>query len=65
MKTIQEALLLENPEEIKREIEERQSLSRQMVGWLYPSVLADETDKLSDRLAEIRTPVQRKVVWQG
>jgi len=33
--------------QIEEQIRVRQELAKQMVGWLYPSVLADEIDELA------------------
>ena len=53
MKTIEEALLLNNTDEIESEILERHNLIEQMVGNLYPSILYGEIDKLTSRRWEI------------
>lgn len=35
---------------LEKEIKSRQELMKQMVGWLYPKILADEIIQLHERL---------------
>lgn len=35
---------------LEKEIKKRRELLNQMVGWLYPAILADEITQLSERL---------------
>lgn len=56
---LQDALKLppRSPELLK-EIEDRKSLIREMVGWLYPSILSDEIRALGSRYWE---PVESQI----
>ena len=47
MKTLEEAKKLD-PEQILVEIQERRTLIRDMVGWLYPSILSGEIQQLHE-----------------
>jgi len=54
MKEIKEALKLTSISEIEIEIEERIDLVNQMVGNLYPHVIADENKQLRERIADLK-----------
>jgi len=47
------ALTLMGPDAIRRRIDELRALQNQSVGWLYPSILADEIAELWDLLRRI------------
>lgn len=53
MKPISEAILLEDPVQLYAEYHAREELSHQMVGSLYPSILADEMGRLVERCIEL------------
>ena len=53
MRPIKEALELIDPEAILEEVAVRRSLIRDMVGWLYPSILRGEIEKLLTRYYEL------------
>jgi len=41
--------------ELRREIKEREGLLNQMVGWLYPSILESEIEKIEALINETDT----------
>jgi hypothetical protein len=49
MRSINEALALTDPTEVLKEIRIRRDLRNQMVGSLYPSILADEAGRLLEQ----------------
>lgn len=53
MTPIEDALKLTDPDDIVREIVARKKLRGQMVGQLYPGVLAEEIDALVARFDEV------------
>ncbi len=54
---IKKALLLKSREEIIEQINIRNDHIANMVGWLYPSILKSDIEKLYKRLKEIDDPV--------
>ena len=53
MDPITKVLESDDPEELKAALRERQALRGQLVGQLYPSILADEEEKIRKRLEEL------------
>jgi hypothetical protein len=51
--TVDQALELTDPNKVIEQIRARQKLRRQMVGGLYPGILADEEIKLQDHITEL------------
>jgi hypothetical protein len=49
-----EALALEDEDKLIKEIETRKLLRGEMVGWLYPSILEEQINRLITRLRYLR-----------
>jgi hypothetical protein len=54
MRYIKEALELTSISEIEKEIQERIELVNQMVGNLWPHIVADENKQLRERMWELK-----------
>lgn len=54
---IQEAILLSNSQSVISQITLRRTLLKDMVGWLYQSILESEIQKLYKRLHELSQPI--------
>lgn len=54
MRRIEEVLLLDNREEIQKEIEERKDLVNQMIGTLYKGIVSEEIYILQNKLETVK-----------
>jgi putative IMPACT (imprinted ancient) family translation regulator len=55
--SIKEAMLLKSENDVREQIELRRKQISDMVGWLYPSIINGEIEKLIKRIHDIRNPV--------
>lgn len=61
MKSIEDVLKLTSLAELKKEVEIRKDLIKQMVGTVYPSIVSNEIEKINERYSEIYWHIKENI----